>query len=179
MRVDMRRLMLLRHAKAEKAKSGEPDRDRPLSGRGRRDAPKIGTYMARHKLLPERALVSPALRTRETWDLLDEALAAVPLVLYDEHLYDASVETLVKATQNTPREVHSLLVIGHNPGLHDLARLLIASGDVETRERLQENLPTTGLVIIDFAFDDWSKLHPHSGRLDRFVGPHSIELAED
>lgn len=175
----MRRLILLRHAKAEKAKSGEPDRDRALNARGRRDAPKIGSYMARHKLLPERALVSPALRTRETWDLLDEALSAVPLVLYDEHLYDAPAETILKAIQTIPRDVHSLLVIGHNPGLHDVARLLIASGDVETRERLQEKLPTTGLVVVDFAFDDWSKLHPHSGRLDRFVSPRSIKLTEN
>jgi phosphohistidine phosphatase len=175
MQVNMRRLMLLRHAKAEKAKPGEPDRDRTLSARGRKDAPRLAAYMARHKLVPERALVSPALRTRETWDLLDEPLSAGPLVLYDEHLYDAQAETILKAIQNISPEVHSILVIGHNPGLHELARLLIASGDVEIRERLQEGLPTTGLVVIDFAHDEWSKLHPHSGRLDRFVYPRSLQ----
>ena len=53
--------------------------------------------------------------------------------------------------------------------------MLIASGDVDARERLREKLPTSGLVIIDFAFDDWSKLHPQSGRLERFVSPKSLE----
>jgi phosphohistidine phosphatase len=175
----MRRLILLRHAKAEKAKPGESDRDRRLDSRGRREAPKIGLYMARHKLVPQRAVISPSLRTRETWDLLSEELSAAPLVLYDEHLYNASAETILRAIRSSPPDVRSLLLIGHNPGLHEAARLLIASGDVELRERLQENLPTSGLVVMDFAFDDWSNLHPHAGRLDRFVSPRSLEPAKD
>ena len=72
-----------------------------------------------------------------------------------------------------------LLVVGHNPGLHDLAVRLIAAGDVETRERVAEKLPTSGLVVIELAFDDWSKLHPSSGRLERFVSPRLIEAATD
>jgi phosphohistidine phosphatase len=171
----MRRLLLLRHAKAKKAKSDEPDRERRLSKRGRRQAPSVGQYMARHKLLPERVVVSPALRTRETWELLAEGLATVPLVLYDEHLYNASADAIVKIVQHTPTDPHSVLVIGHNPGLHEAARLLLAAGDVEARERLQEHLPTAGLVVIDFALNEWSKLHPHSGRLDRFVVPESLD----
>ena len=55
--------------------------------------------------------------------------------------------------------------------------MLTASGDVDTRERLREKLPTSGLAIIDFAVDDWSKLHPRSGRLERFVTPKSLENA--
>jgi phosphohistidine phosphatase len=68
-------------------------------------------------------------------------------------------------------------VIGHNPGMHELALMLIASGDVETRERLREKLPTCGLAVIDFAIDDWGLLHPRSGRLERFVTPKSLENA--
>ena len=67
------------------------------------------------------------------------------------------------------------MVIGHNPGLHELALMLVASGDIDAREWLREKLPTSGLVIIDFAFDNWSKLHPQSGRLERFVSPKSLE----
>ena len=62
--------------------------------------------------------------------------------------------------KDAPAAAHTLLVVGHNPGLHELALLLIASGDVEARERLREKLPTSGLVVIDFAFDEWGKLHP-------------------
>ena len=67
-----------------------------------------------------------------------------------------------------------MLIVGHNPGLHELAIMLVASGDIETREQMREKLPTSGLLIIDFAFDDWAKLHPQSGRLERFVSPKSL-----
>ena len=76
-------------------------------------------------------------------------------------------------------EVHGLAVVGHNPGLRDLAELLIASGDIETRQRLLEKFPTAGLAVIDFPVDEWRKLHAHSGRLDRFVAPRSLEIAID
>jgi phosphohistidine phosphatase len=72
-----------------------------------------------------------------------------------------------------------LLIVGHNPGLHDLAVQLIAAGDVDARERLNEKLPTSGLVVIDFPYDDWSRLHSHSGRLEHFVSPRLIAEATD
>jgi phosphohistidine phosphatase len=77
------------------------------------------------------------------------------------------------------RGAHSLLVVGHNPGLHDIAVQLVASGDVDARERVAEKLPTSGLVVIDLAFDDWSRLHRHAGRLERFVTPKLIAAATD
>ena len=71
--------------------------------------------------------------------------------------------------------MHSLLLVGHNPGLAELASLLMASGDVETRQRLIEKFPTAALAVIDFALDDWGKLHPKAGRLDRFVVPRALD----
>jgi phosphohistidine phosphatase len=170
----MRRLMLLRHAKAERPAPGTRDRERSLAERGRADAPVIGAYMARHGLIPDRVLVSPATRTRQTWDLIARALSHSP-VAYEDRLYDASTQTLLDLIKQAEPEVHGLLVVGHNPGLHDLARLLIASGDVEAREQLNEKLPTSGLAVIEFAVDDWPRLHPRSGRLDRFVTPSSLQ----
>ena len=115
------------------------------------DAPLIGAYMARHALIPDRVMVSTSERTRETWQRLADALAAVPPVDYEERLYNAGSETILALAKHIEPPVRTLLVIGHNPGLHDLARLLIASGDVEARERLNEGLPTSGLAVIDFA----------------------------
>jgi phosphohistidine phosphatase len=77
------------------------------------------------------------------------------------------------------RGAHCLAVVGHNPGLHDVAVQLIASGDVDARERVAEKLPTAGLVVIELAFDDWSRLHLHSGRLERFITPKLIAAATD
>lgn len=169
----MRRLMLLRHAKTERAELGERDRDRKLTKRGRTDAQAIGAYMARHGLVPDLALVSPANRARETWTLAADYFAKPPKAVNEERIYNASADNLLALIGDTGR-ARSLLLVGHNPGFHDLAVALIASGDVAARERLNENLPTAGLVVIDLALDDWAPLHAHSGRLERFVSPRLI-----
>ncbi|HEX3441934.1 MAG TPA: histidine phosphatase family protein [Pseudolabrys sp.] len=173
----MRRLLLFRHAKAERAEPGMEDRARALVDRGRRDAERIGAYMAGHALVPDRVLVSPAKRTQETWKHAAAAFRPAPGAAMVEKLYDATPHTILAAIKDAPAKAHSLLVVAHNPGLHELALMLIASGDIDAREALREKFPTSGLVIIDFAFDDWGKLHPRSGRLDRFVSPKSLEAA--
>ncbi len=174
----MRRLMLLRHAKTERAEPGERDHDRKLTKRGRADATTIGAYMARHGLAPELAAVSPATRAQQTWTLLAAAFAKAPRVVNDERIYNASAEKLMSVIAET-RSAQSLLLVGHNPSLHALAVRLIASGEVEMRERLNEKLPTSGLVVIDLPFDDWSRLHPQAGRLERFASPRSIAAATE
>lgn len=139
----------------------------------------MGTYMARHALLPACVLVSPALRTRETWEGLASTFPAAIPVTFEDRLYESVPESILTVVRETDRSAKSLLVVGHNPGLHETARMLIASGDVEAREQLNEGLPTSGLVVIDFAGADWEKLHPRSGRLDRFVTPRSLKTATD
>ena len=156
---------------------GESDRDRGLTERGRKDAGKIGAYMARHAMAPDHVLISTAARSQETWKYAAAAFKPVPSAQSVDRLYDASPHAIFNVIAEAPAAAHSLLVVGHNPGLHDVAMLLIASGDVEARERLREKLPTSGLVIVDFVFDGWGRLHPHSGRLERFVSPKSIEAA--
>jgi phosphohistidine phosphatase len=173
----MRRLMLLRHAKTERAEPGERDRDRRLTKRGRADAPVIGAYMARHGLTPDLAMVSPARRAQETWTLLTAAFAKAPRVADDERIYNANVDSLFELIGEA-RAARSLLIVGHNPGLHDLAVQLIASGNVEPRQQVAEKLPTSGLVVIDLPFDDWSRVHPHAGRLERFVTPQLIAATD-
>ena len=171
----MRRLLLFRHAKAERSDPGMDDRARKLVERGRKDAAKIGTYMASHALIPDRVMISPAARTQETWKLAAKALKAPPEAALIARLYDATAQAILGVVRDAhDSRAHSILVVGHNPGLHELALMLIAAGDVEARERLREKLPTSGLVIIDFALDDWAKLHARSGRLERFVTPKSL-----
>jgi phosphohistidine phosphatase len=172
------RLMLLRHAKSEKAEPGMRDRERSLNARGRSDAPMIGAYLARHALAPDLVLVSTAQRTRETWERLASVLPVMPPVTYEDRLYNAGADAILTVAKETKPVVRALLMIGHNPGLHDAARSLIASGDVEARERLNEGLPTSGLVVIDFPGKDWRKLHAPGGRLDRFITPRSLASAD-
>jgi phosphohistidine phosphatase len=175
----MRRLLLLRHAKAEKARPGERDFDRPLAERGRYHAPQVGAYLAKHAAAIDLALVSPAARTRETWELVAAELTGAPKAVLDPRIYDAAPETLFAVVKDAKKSVRNLLMVGHNPALHELATLLTATGDIEARQQLNEGLPTSGLVVIEFAFDEWSRLHAQSGRLAHFITPHSIASAID
>jgi phosphohistidine phosphatase len=175
----MRRLLLLRHAKAERSQPGGRDQDRVLEQRGRADARKVGGYLARHGFLPDRALVSPAARTRETWALVAEAFKRAPAVSHEERIYEGPPQAILKAIQDSGADARTLLVVGHNPNLQELAALLIAAGDVEARQRLKEQFPTAALAVIGLAADDWRALHPHAGRLEHFVTPKSLETASD
>lgn len=172
------RLILLRHAKSDKAEPGMGDHERTLNPRGRGDAARIGAYLARHALIPDRVLVSTARRTRETWEGVAAALSATPVVTFEDRLYNGSADALLAVIKETERTTSTLLVIGHNPGMQELAMLLVASGDVDMRERLHEGLPTSGLVVIDFAAQAWSKLHAHGGRLERFITPRSLAATD-
>jgi phosphohistidine phosphatase len=167
----MRRLLLFRHAKAERSEPGERDQTRVLTERGRKDAATIGVYMVSHGLVPDRVVVSPAARTQETWKYAGNAFDHTPAAKTTEQLYDATASAILDMIKATPASAHTLLVLGHNPGLHELAVMLIASGDIEIRERLGEGFPTSGLAILDFPIDDWSKLHRQAGRVERFVSP--------
>jgi len=137
----------------------------------------IGAYMATNRLIPDRVLISPSARTQQTWKFTATALSSTPTVVTAEQLYEATPRAIITLVKEVPTAAHTLLVIGHNPELHELALKLIASGNPDARERLQEKLPTAGLVIMDFAFDDWHKLHRKSGRLERFVTPKLLEAA--
>jgi phosphohistidine phosphatase len=173
------RLMLLRHAKSDWNRPGLSDHDRPLNARGREAAPKIGTYMARHALMPDLIVASTATRVRETLDLALPAFKTAPKVKREPRLYEAAPETLMKVAQETPRTVGTLMLVGHNPGLAELASLLVATGKAEARRRLAEKFPTGALAVIDFDLDDWRKLEPQSGRLDRFVVPRALNSEAD
>jgi phosphohistidine phosphatase len=170
------RLMLLRHAKAEKSEAGMRDRDRRLSDRGRRDAAQIAAYMVRQRFVPDRVLVSAAQRTRETWEHMIAAFSTDPVVAFEEGLYEAAPEDITGVIRTGGHSAAGLLVIGHNPGLYEAARVLLAHP--EAALQLADGLPTTGLIVIDFAGNNWRALAAASGRLIDFATPR-LTAAED
>src|SRR3954454_14916495 len=127
----MRRLLLLRHAKAERLQPSGQDQDRVLAQRGRADAKTLGAYLARHAFIPDHAVVSTSARTRETWTLLAAAMGKTPPASFDERIYDATPEAILGAITEAGPDTSTLMVIGHNPGLQELATMLVASGDIE------------------------------------------------
>lgn len=175
----MRRLMLLRHAKSDWSTPGQRDIDRPLSARGREAAALMGRYMAQHGLVPDQALVSSARRTRETWDRLAPAFAKQPDSVYEPRLYESSPARMLEIVQAAETAIHTLLLLGHNPGMEELAAMLAASGDTDARQQMLEKFPTGALAIIDFAVDDWTEVNANGGRLDRFVLPRALEFESE
>src|SRR6266542_2962302 len=127
----MRRLLLLRHAKSDWSVKGQRDHDRDLTTRGRETAPLIGAYLSQHALVPDKAIVSTARRARETWDLVATALGKMVDVAYDDRLYEAAGKAMLVPVREVDAAVHLLLLLGHNPGIQELASLLMASGDID------------------------------------------------
>lgn len=170
----MRRLILFRHAKAEPHESGKDDFDRQLVERGKSDAALIGTYMNRHGIVPDRVLVSTARRAQQTWELAASGLRPPPATHSEAKIYNASADELYSLVVSAPDSARTLMLVGHNPGLHELALTLVATGDLDTREKLREEFPTAAMAVIDFVFSSWSQLHPLGGRLERFVSPRTL-----
>jgi phosphohistidine phosphatase len=175
----MRRLLLMRHAKAERLQPGGRDLDRVLDPRGRADAKTLGTYLVQHRSIPDLALVSTAARTRETWTLVAAVFAKARAASFDDRLYEAFPLPILEVIKQTAEDVGTLLVIGHNPGLQDLATMLVASGDIEARERLGREFPTSALATVSFVAENWSGVHARGGRLEHFVTPRWLETATD
>jgi len=171
----MRRLILMRHAKAAKLGPTGSDRDRPLEDRGRSDARLIGDYLKREALLPDLALVSSSARTRETWDCLSEDWPEIAVEYHDE-LYAAEPGELLAAVRAAAmQKPRRLLVVGHNPGLHEFALALTASAPAKAGAALADHLPTAGVAVIDFSIKDWTDVSFRHGRLETFVTPRQLK----
>ena len=129
----MRRLILFRHAKAEPRAPGQDDFDRPLAERGREDAAIIGRALAAQGLAPDRVLISPARRTAETWTSCRDAFPPVRAELVRD-LYNAAPEDIREAIEAVAERSDTVMVIGHNPGLHELAVELLLDAAVSAAE---------------------------------------------
>lgn len=179
----MRQLLLLRHAKSSWDDASTADRDRPLAPRGRRAAGAMRQAMQELGLTPDLVLVSPAVRTRETLDALtpwDEA----PLIEVMDTLYLASAAQLLGTLRGVPETARSVLLVGHNPGLHDLAVLLLAGqGATAPRQavaHLKQGYPTGALAEFSIP-GPWHQLDAGGGQLVRFLRPRDLpgDLPQD
>jgi phosphohistidine phosphatase len=103
----------------------------------------------------------------------------MPPERFEDRLYDASPAAILDVIKQTADSARTLLVIGHNPGLQELAAMLVATGDVEARERLGREFPTSALATISFAVENWKAVHPRGGRLEHFVTPKWLAATSD
>jgi phosphohistidine phosphatase len=167
----MRHLILFRHGRAVPLDAA-PDFDRGLTASGQSDSAEMGRYLFSERFQPDLALVSPAERTKATWDAAKAAFAPVE-TRFERKLYLADAGRVLRLIHIIEDSVMTAIIVGHNPSLHDLAIDLIGYGDRYALSRLKENFPTSAAVVLDFDCDHWTDVAAHSGRLERFRIPDS------
>jgi len=168
----MKQLLILRHAKSSWDDSELADFDRPLAPRGLKTAPLMGRELARRGWLPDLALVSPALRTRDTWRLVAQELPKSVPAQFAEELYEAAAGAILARVRQA--RAKSLLVIGHNPGLQQFAlRLAGAGSDEAVFKKIEAKFPTAALAR--FTLDeDWADLAFGSAKLTHCLRPKDL-----
>ena len=175
---DMRQLLLLRHAKSAWDDPEQKDHARPLNRRGKLSARVMAAEMARLGLVPDVVLVSSARRTLQTMEAL-QPFEGSPIVTISDALYLAPWSVLMGMLNKVPETVRSVLLIGHNPGLHELALNLLAPGTAASPMlfRLRDGYPTGALAEFAVAAP-WAGLTDGGGRLMGFTAPRDLPGAE-
>lgn len=173
-------LLIFRHAK-----SGHPasvdDFDRPLCDEGKAAAPLIGSWIRDHDLEPAAVLCSSARRTKETLALVLPSFRTSPKIEYERGLYLSGVPALLGKIRKAA--VSPLMIVGHNPGLHEMALALLARqqrGEAKIRaEELARKFPPAGLAVLEFKQRDWAGLKPATAQLAYFVRPKALMKTHD
>ncbi len=163
----MKRLILMRHAKSDWSGSGTSDHDRTLNARGRRDAPALGNWLREQGLAPDEVLCSTSTRTRETLDLL--ALGGKPTVHFNRDLYLAEAAVIHRVLSSARGK--SVLLIGHNPGIGEVAGRIM---DPETDIDWIGDYPTGATLVTTHQIDDWAKLSWGTGDVTHSVVPRAL-----
>lgn len=167
-----RRLVLVRHAKSDQhPPAGVVDHDRPLSERGRRDAPELGRWLAATVGRPDLVLCSSALRAQETWRLAAAAFDPAPTLEVSPRLYQASPGKLLAGVREVDPEVVTLVVVGHEPVQSTLAQALAGPGSsADALTGLAAGFSTSAVAVLELDLP-WDALAPHGARLARFAVP--------
>ena len=172
----MKTILLLRHAKSDWGDSELTDFDRPLAKRGQNDAPLMGEVIKQFDHVPDLILSSPALRAKETAQLVAAACGYEKPIEWVETFYTGGCDDSLTILQGLPDKVERVMIIGHNPTMEELAAtLLSADMDEEWRDEWVVRIPTCGLVCLDFNIIEWSMLEPGDAVLRWFLIPKLVK----
>ena len=161
----MKTLFLMRHAKSSWDNPGWRDFERPLNKRGLEAAPTMGQYMKRNKIKPDVVISSPAVRAKETAELVIEAAEFEVDLRFDERIYEATVPDLMKVVSEIKDEISVVLLVGHNPGFEELLSRLTGK---------TERMPTAALANINLDINNWSDVQDLCGKLEWLVKPKEL-----
>jgi phosphohistidine phosphatase len=163
----VKNLHLLRHAKSDWADESLPDKERPLAPRGIKAARRLAGHLEKAPIEVDLVLCSTARRTRETLDLIRAALGDVD-VRFDDAVYGASAEELIELLRRLPKKVGAVMIIGHNPGLEEVAWLLLGP------KKAPGHFPTGALASVRLGVEDWRSVAEGGGSPDGFIIPKEL-----
>ena len=164
-----KRLAILRHAKSDWGQPGLSDFDRPLNARGRDAADRMRRAIGQRRLTFDIVVSSPSARTRET-------LALIGIdAQWEEPLYLAEPDTLLGIVRTLPAAAQSALVVGHNPGLHELVLKLARADANGLRQRVLGKFPTGALALLDLDVESWSETAPGCGEIAELLLPRELD----
>ena len=171
----MKSLTLLRHAKSTWNDPVERDFDRPLNGRGRRAAHRMGQYLKDEALTFDQVVASPALRVQQTVVGIEDGYGTPLAPLYDRRIYMASASTLLDLVHGLDDRHDKVLLVGHNPGLEDLVLMLVPQSAAGLRDEVEIKYPTATLAELHFETDRWVGIGERTGALARFMRPRELD----
>jgi phosphohistidine phosphatase len=146
----MKTVILMRHAKSSWKFPELSDKDRPLTKRGERDAPRMGKLLKKEEIIPDRILSSTAVRAAATAEAVAQKLEYKEELAYLDSIYMAEPSAIIEALRTMPEDVKRVLVVGHNPGMEGLAQIL---------GRKVVDLPTAAIAVIKVPINDWTELN--------------------
>lgn len=163
-----RRLVVLRHAKAEPGAA--TDHARQLTGRGRKDALAVGRWLGEAGIKPDLTICSTAARAKETWALAAMEFGDDVATNYERSVYNADLDELISLVREIPDEIGTLMVVGHNPTLHTLVLALSGAGSERALSQVRDSFGTAAVAVLDIP-GKWSKLDTGQATLAEFALP--------
>lgn len=162
-----KKLFLVRHAKSDWSIPGQKDFDRDLNARGRLDAPRMGRKLHEMNVKPDLIISSPAMRAKLTAEFIAEQIQYDPeKIFFDENVYEASVRSLLNLINDIDDAYNKVMIVGHNPTFTYMAEYL-------TKKQI-DNIPTCGVVDIEFESDSWKEISGETGNLNWFIYPKKV-----
>jgi len=158
----MKKLYIIRHAKSSRSDETLEDFERPLNKRGKENAPMIGERLKEKGIMPDIIISSPAKRAKSTAEMIAKEIGYKKKILFDENIYEASVDELRKIIRAIDDKNSAAFLVGHNPSLNDLANYYVHH---------EVNIPTCGIVEIAFECDTWADIEPKNAKLLSFEYP--------
>ncbi len=168
-------LTVLRHAKSSWDNAGIEDFDRPLNDRGRKAARRVGRELKHRKIRFDHVIASRAVRVRETLKELASGYGRDLDVRFDEKVYAAGVDTLLSIVRTLPENIHAPLLVGHNPGLHELLVTLTRNDGAGLRRRIVAKFPTAAVAVVTLPAARWEEVLNGSGEIRELIIPRELD----